>query len=80
MSFLIGLPLRLLSLLGALIRIALPILLILLVIWLVRRHSGTRQDGKDTQPSDTPHFKGPVYTVDYEEVKDDGKDKKPPKS
>ena len=77
MSFLIGLPLRLLSLLGALIRIALPILLILLVIWLVRRHYGTRQDGKDAQPSDAPHFKGPVYTVDYEEVKDN---KKPPKS
>ena len=80
MSFLIGLPLRLLSLLAALIRIALPILLILLEIWLARRHSGTRQDGKNAQPSDAPHFKGPVYTVDYEEVKDDGKDKKPPES
>ena len=24
---------------------------------------------------DEPHFKGPVYTVDYEEVKDDDKGK-----
>ena len=72
MSLLIGLPLKLFSLLFALVRIALPVLLILLIVWLVRRlrGRGAQYGGEQTQAKE-PTFKGPVYTVDYEEVDDD---------
>lgn len=66
MSLLVGLPLKLFSVLFAVLRLAWPVLLVLVIVWLVRRR-------KDKQPSrqgksDEPTFKGPVYTVDYEEV------------
>ena len=74
MSLLIGLPLKLFSLLFALVRVALPVLLILLLVWLVRRRKG--QTGQhhtgQTQQEKEPTFNGPVYTVDYEEVDDSG--------
>lgn len=71
MGLLVGLPLMLLRLLFVILRLALPILLILLVIWLVRRNSrgGGAQDGQ--KPPKEPKFNGPVYTVDYEDVKED---------
>ena len=64
MGLLVGLPL------------AVPILLILLVIWLVRRNSRGGGNGRQKPPKE-PKFNGPVYTVDYEDVKDDPKDKDP---
>lgn len=73
MSLLIGLPLKIFALLFALVRIALPVLLILLIVWLVRRLRG--QDAQhgtgQARQAQEPTFKGPVYTVDYEEVDED---------
>lgn len=74
MSFLLGLPLRLLGLVFGLIRFLIPVaLLVLLGIWLYRKYGGHRP--ADSGKKDEPHFKGPVYTVDYEDVKDDDKHK-----
>ncbi len=73
MGILLGLPLRLLALLFALLRFLIPAALILFFIWLWRRQ---RQEYRqqDDGGKKGPDFKGPVYTVDYEDVKDeDGK-------
>ena len=66
MGWLIGLPLGILM---VLVRLAVPILVIAVVIYLWRR---SRRGG--TSSSKEPDFDGPVYTVDYEEVDDDGED------
>ena len=71
MGFLLGLPLRLLGLIFGLLRFLIP--LVLVGCWLWRKYGGHRPS--DTEKKDEPHFKGPVYTVDYEEVKDDDKHK-----
>lgn len=72
MGWLIGLPLgifrMLLGILMVLVRLAVPILVIAVVIFLWRRS----RRGGDTSQSKEPDFDGPVYTVDYEEVDDDG--------
>ena len=74
MGFLLGLPLRLLGLVFGLLRFLIPVaLLVLLGIWLYRKYGGHRP--ADSGKKDEPHFKGPVYTVDYEDVKDDDKHK-----
>ena len=74
MGFLLGLPLRLLGLVFGLIRFLIPVaLLVLLGIWLYRKYGGHRYSEPENR--DEPHFKGPVYTVDYEDVKDDDKHK-----
>ena len=76
MGFLLGLPLGLLSLLFALLRILIPAaVLILAALWLWRKFGGHRPSDPEDR-GDEPHFKGPVYTVDYEEVKDDDNKKK----
>lgn len=75
MGLLVGLPLMLLRLLFVVLRLAIPILLILLVVWLVRRNSRGGSGGQK-EPKE-PKFNGPVYTVDYEDVKDDPEDKDP---
>ena len=68
MGFLLGLPLKLLALVFGLLRVLIPVLLLILVIrWLWRRSESAKKD--------EPHFKGPVYTVDYKEVKDDDRHK-----
>ena len=63
------------GLLVLLLRLALPIAVIVFAIWLIRRGAsgGTKRDtGGATQRQDPkPHFKGPVMTVSYREVKDD---------
>ena len=48
-------------------------LLILLIVWLVRRlrGQGVQNDAGQAQQTKEPTFKGPVYTVDYEEVDED---------
>ena len=72
MGWLIGLPLGLFRMLVwavmLLVRLVVPILVIVLVIWFLRRRKSRR--GEDT-PSDGPEFYGPVYTVDYEDVEDE---------
>lgn len=74
MGWLIGLPLgifrMLLGILMVLVRLAVPILVIAVVIFLWRRS----RRGGGTSQSKEPDFDGPVYTVDYEEVDDDGED------
>ena len=73
MGLLVGLPLKLFYLLFNLIRFVLPVLVIVGVILVLRavarRRSG--QYGYTEQKAKEPDFKGPVYTVDYEEVDED---------
>lgn len=75
MGWLIGLPLgifrMLLGIFMILVRLAVPILVIAVVIYLWRRF---RRGGGGASQSKEPDFDGPVYTVDYEEVDDDGED------
>lgn len=63
------------GLLLLLLRLALPIAIIVFAIWLIRRGAsgGAKHDtGGATQRQDPkPHFKGPVMTVSYREVKDE---------
>ena len=71
MSLLVGLPLKLFYLLFLLLRLALPVLVIVGVVWLLRALNGRRggaQRSHTQQKPKEPEFKGPVYTVDYEEV------------
>ena len=70
MGLLVGLPLMLFRLLFVMLRLAIPVLLILLVIWLIRRNSRSCRSGCG-HSSKEPKFNGPVYTVDYEDVKED---------
>ena len=75
MGWLVGLPLGLFRLLGSILlvalRFAVPILILVAVI-LVVRHVRRGED-EDRQE---PKFHGPVYTVDYEEVPDSEDQKK----
>ena len=63
------------GLLLLLLRLALPIAVIVFAIWLIRRGAsgGTKHDtgGAAPRQDPKPHFKGPVMTVSYREVKDD---------
>lgn len=73
MNWLLGLPLGLLKLLGTavlvILRIAWPVLLGLGVAALVRRYRrGRDAAAPETKADRAPDFRGPVYTVDYEEV------------
>ena len=71
MSLLVGLPLKLFYLLFLLLRLALPVLVIVGVVLVLRalnRRRGGAQPRYTQQASKEPEFKGPVYTVDYEEV------------
>ena len=73
MGLLVGLPLKLFYLLFTLIRFALPVLVIVGVV-LVLRAVSRRRNGQPRyteQKAKEPDFKGPVYTVDYEEVDED---------
>ena len=74
MGFLLGLPLKRLALVVGLLRVLIPVLLL---IWGTRRrwrkYGGHRRS--ESAKKDEPHFKGPVYTVDYKEVKDDDRHK-----
>ena len=70
MSLLVGLPLKIFYLLFTVIRLALPVLVIV-GIFLVLRAMSRRRNGQNRyteQKSKEPEFRGPVYTVDYEEV------------
>ena len=75
MQLILGLFKLLGGLLVLLLRLALPIAVIVFAIWLIRRGAsgGAKHDtGGATQRQDPkPHFKGPVMTVSYREVKDE---------
>ena len=81
MGWLVGLPLGLFRLLGSILlvalRFAVPILILVAVILVVRhvrrRSARYRAEDEDRQE---PTFHGPVYTVDYEEVPDSEDQKK----
>ena len=75
MGWLVGLPLGLFRLLGGFLllalRFAVPILLIVAVI-LVLRHLRKRSAQYQAEDEERePKFHGPVYTVDYKEVDDE---------
>ena len=72
MGLLVGLPLKLFHMLFVVLRLAWPVVLILLAIWLFRkrRQAGAQYTSRPEAPKE-PEFDGPVYTVDYEEVDDE---------
>lgn len=80
MGWLVGLPLGLFRLLFVLVRFLLPLIVLIVVLFLLRRFLRQRRDGQTdrTSPKE-PEFRGPVYTVDYEEVKEEPRDGKAPK-
>ena len=73
MGWLVGLPLGIFRLLFGFLALALrltvPIALIVALVVLYRRSKGGGQPRQE-KPRE-PEFKGPVYTVDYEEVDED---------
>ena len=75
MSLIFGFLKLLGGLLLLLLRLALPIAIIVFAIWLIRRGAsgGAKRDtgGATQRQHPKPHFKGPVMTVSYREVKDD---------
>ena len=75
MQLILGIFKLLGGLLVLLLRLALPIAVIVFAIWLIRRGAsgGTKHDTGGAAPrrDPKPHFKGPVMTVSYREVKDD---------
>ena len=81
MGWLVGLPLGLFRLLGGILlvalRFAVPILILVAVILVVRhlRRRPARNRAEDEDRRE-PKFHGPVYTVDYEEVPDSEDQKK----
>ena len=70
MSLLVGLPLKLFHMLFVVLRLAWPLVLILLVVYFVQRRRGQTQKNPKQEASKEPEFRGPVYTVDYTEVDD----------
>ena len=75
MGWLVGLPLGIFKLLFTVVmlavRFALPLALIVVIFVVLRRRgAGSHVKGKAEKPRE-PEFHGPVYTVDYKEVKDD---------
>jgi len=71
MGLLVGLPLKLFHMLFVLLRLAWPVLLILLVLYLIRRRQ--RAAGRSWSKSKAPDFDGPVVEVDYTVVEEDEK-------
>ena len=78
MGLLVGLPLGIFRLLFTLVmlalRLAVPIAIIVVLVVLYRRSKGVQTGQPKREKPKEPEFKGPVYTVDYEEVDDDGTD------
>ena len=78
MGWLVGLPLGIFRLLFSLVmlalRLAVPIAVIVVLVILYRRSKGASAEQPRQEKPQEPEFDGPVYTVDYEEVDDDGTD------
>ena len=78
MGLLVGLPLRIFSLLAGLIllalRLAVPIAIAAAAVLLFRASRRWNPPPRQENGPEEPHFNGPVYTVDYwEEPSEDGK-------
>lgn len=75
MGWLLGLPLGIFRLLfgflALALRLAVPIALIVVLVMLYRRSKGASAERPRQEKPREPEFKGPVYTVDYEEVDED---------
>ena len=75
MGWLLGLPLGIFRLLfgflALALRLAVPIALIVVLVMLYRRSKGASAERPRQEKPKEPEFKGPVYTVDYEEVDED---------
>ena len=75
MGWLLGLPLGifrlLLGFLTLALRLAVPIVIIVVLVVLYRRKTGAHTEQPRQEQPKEPEFDGPVYTVDYEEVDDD---------
>lgn len=72
MGLLVGLPLKLFHIAFVALRFLWPVVLLLVLRWLVKKLRSTRFEPRRKR-SGEPDFDGPVYTVDYEEVPEDGK-------
>ena len=72
MGLLVGLPLKLFHMLFVIVRLAWPLLLVALLLYIRHRRNGqsAKRSGENSRQPDEPTFNGPVYTVDYEEVDD----------
>lgn len=72
MGLLVGLPLKLFHILFVIVRLAWPLLLVALLLYIRRRRNGqsAKQNREHRRQPNEPTFNGPVYTVDYEEVDD----------
>ena len=72
MGLLVGLPLRLFHIVFVLLRFLWPLAVLLLVRRLLLAVRCRREEGPAMhQAPKEPEFDGPVYTVDYEDVKDE---------
>lgn len=67
MGLLVGLPLTIFALVFLLLRLAWPLLLLVLIVWLVVR----KLRGRAAPPPTEPDFDGPVVEVDYQVVDED---------
>ena len=78
MGWLLGLPLGIFRLLFGFLtlalRLAVPIAIVVVLVVLYRRSKGASAEQPRQEQPKEPEFDGPVYTVDYEEVDDDGTD------
>ncbi len=72
MGWMVGLPLGLFRLLGGflllVLRFAVPVLILVAAVIVIRRLRAGAARHQDR--AQEPKFRGPVYTVDYEEVED----------
>lgn len=66
MGLLVGLPLKIFALAFLILRLAWPLLLVL-IVWLVVR----KLRGRVAPPPTEPDFDGPVVEVDYQVVDED---------
>ena len=73
MGLLVGLPLKLFHILFVVLRFAWPVVLVLAIRWGIKRIRNQRitPDWSTTEKAEkAPDFKGPVYTVRYEDVQE----------
>ena len=70
MGLLVGLPLKLFSIVFVALRFLWPVLLLLLALWLVKKLRARQYEPRQEKTKE-PEFDGPVYTVDYEDVPED---------
>ena len=71
MGLLVGLPLKLFHMLFVILRLAWPLLLVMLLLYIrARRNGQSTERGETHQKPKDPTFNGPVYTVDYKDVKE----------